>query len=544
MAVKDGRIVLPDGMSYRLLALPDSQTMTPRLLAKVVELVEAGATVVGRRPQKSPGLEEFPACDAEVKKLADRLWGDCDGQKVKQHALGKGRVVWGQTPEQVLAAMKLPVDFACDGGLAGNLRYIHRTLEDGADLYFVGNKREAGVSGTCSFRVAGKRPELWWPESGRTELAAAWQEKDGVTRLPLYLEPAESVFVVFRPSPGGFDPVVAMTCDGKPMGPALHTRSKFVVTKAVYGVPGDAQRTRNVTDKVRKLLDAGKTSFVVSEMAAGDDPAYMVVKTLEVDYTVDGKPCHARGQDPEEIELLPELANAPRLATLTVTDGNGLQLEAWRDGRFECTTASGHRLAATVQGLPRAETVAGPWQVKFPASGAAPHAIVLDSLAAWNVQADEAVKYFSGTAVYSKVIAIPGELLGKGCGLYLDLGRVAVMARVKLNGHDLGVLWKAPYRVEIGQFAKAGDNTLEIEVTNLWINRMIGDENLPDDSDRNGDGTLKSWPKWVLDGKSSPKGRQTFTSWRLYRRAAPLVESGLLGPVTLRATQRTGLTQE
>ena len=82
------------------------------------------------------------------------------------------------------------------------------------------NKREAAVAGTCSFRVQGKRPEFWWPESGRVQLAAAWQEKDGVTRVPLYLEPAESVFVVFRPATGGLDPVVAMTHDGKSFPPA------------------------------------------------------------------------------------------------------------------------------------------------------------------------------------------------------------------------------------------------------------------------------------------------------------------------------------
>ena len=226
MSVKDHRIVLPDGMSYRLLALPNSQTMTPRLLAKIVELVEAGATVVGPRPQKSPGLGNFPACDEEVNQLADRLWGDCNGQKVKQHVLGKGRVVWGETPEQVLAGMKVPVDFGGDPeyrvprGLAGSLRYIHRTLQDGTEIYFVANKRETSVAGTCRFRVEGKRPEFWWPQSGRVQLAAAWQEKAGVTRVPVYLESAESVFVVFRPEPSSFDPVVAMTHDGKAFPPA------------------------------------------------------------------------------------------------------------------------------------------------------------------------------------------------------------------------------------------------------------------------------------------------------------------------------------
>jgi hypothetical protein len=82
-----------------------------------------------------------------------------------------------------------------------------------------------------------------------------------------------------------------------------------------------------------------------------------------------------------------------------------------------------------------------------------------------------------------------------------------------------------------------GKNELEIEVVNLWPNRMIGDEELPDDSERNPDGTLKKWPQWVLDGKPSPTGRFTFTSWRLWRKGSPLLESGLLGPVQLQSVQ-------
>jgi len=538
MSVRDGRIVLPDGMSYRLLALPNSQTMTPRLLGKVVELVEAGATVVGPRPQKSPGLENYPACDNEVKQLADKLWGDCDGERIKHHALGKGHVFWGETPEQVVAGGKVPVDFAFDGPLASKPRYIHRTLEDGTEIYFVANKREASIAGNCAFRVLGKRPEFWWPQSGSVQLAAAWQEKDGVTRLPIYLESAESVFVVFQPGQGKPDPVVAMTVDGKPFPPPPPSPPQVVVVKAVYGVPGDARRTRDVTAKVRKLVDADKTSFSVAEMAQGDDPAFGIVKTLTVQYSVSGKPYKASGQDPETIELSPEVnAGAKLPATLTAASDGSLLLEVWQNGRIEVTTSSGRTLASSVQDLPTDQKLAGPWQVKFP-TGSAVREQKFDTLAAWNLHADGAVKYFSGTATYEKVVTIPGELLGEDRGLYLDLGRVAVMARVKLNGNDLGVLWKAPYRVRIDQFAKAGENSLEIEVTNLWINRMIGDENLPDDSDRNGDGTLKAWPKWLLEGKSNPTGRQSFTSWRLYKKGDPLHESGLLGPVTLHATRR------
>ena len=108
------------------------------------------------------------------------------------------------------------------------------------------------------------------------------------------------------------------------------------------------------------------------------------------------------------------------------------------------------------------------------------------------------------------------------------------MARVTLNGHDLGTLWKPPYCVDITDAAKVGDNALEIQVVNLWPNRMIGDEQMPEDSERNADGTLKAWPQWLNAGQPSPTGRYTFTSWRLWKKDDALLPSGLLGPVTLR----------
>jgi len=115
---------------------------------------------------------------------------------------------------------------------------------------------------------------------------------------------------------------------------------------------------------------------------------------------------------------------------------------------------------------------------------------------------------------------------------------VAVMAEVKLNGQELGILWKAPYRVEVTGVLRPGDNDLEVKVVNLWINRLIGDEQLPEDSERNGNGTLKQWPEWLMQGQPSPAGRFTFTSWRLWKKNDALVESGLLGPVMLTATEK------
>jgi hypothetical protein len=132
---------------------------------------------------------------------------------------------------------------------------------------------------------------------------------------------------------------------------------------------------------------------------------------------------------------------------------------------------------------------------------------------------------------------VPAGLIAPGRRLYLDLGKVQVMASIRVNGKDLGILWKQPYCVEVTDALKPGANTLEVQVANLWINRQIGDEQLPEDSERNPNGTLKQWPQWLLDGKTSPTGRYTFTSWRLWHEDSPLVESGLLGPVKLRVAQ-------
>ncbi len=178
--------------------------------------------------------------------------------------------------------------------------------------------------------------------------------------------------------------------------------------------------------------------------------------------------------------------------------------------------------------------VAGPWRLHFPEGGGAPAEIILPELISWKNHAEPGVKHFSGTASYAKNLVIPPALPGENRRLVLNLGRVEVMARVTLNGRDLGILWKPPYQVDITAAAKPGDNILEIAVVNLWANRLIGDEQLAEDSERKPDGTLKAWPSWLLEGKPSPTGRLTFSSWRLWKKDDALQDSGLLGPVTLR----------
>jgi len=197
-SIRDGRLVLESGMSYRILVLSPGRTMTPALLRKVKELVVAGATVVGPQPSSSPSLADYPRCDSEVQQLAAELWGECDGVSITENRLGKGKIVWGNPLAEVLRGLDAPPDFACHGVAVGEqILYIHRNI-DGDDLYFVASAAPETRRFLCTFRVKGKRPELWWPDTGRTEPVAVYNELDGRTLIPLTLDPCGSVFVVFR----------------------------------------------------------------------------------------------------------------------------------------------------------------------------------------------------------------------------------------------------------------------------------------------------------------------------------------------------------
>jgi hypothetical protein len=193
LTVRDGRLFLPDGMSYSVLVLPDREDIHPAVLAKLETLVSDGAIVLGPRPRRASGLEGFPASDERVRELAGRLWGDLDGSSRQARSHGKGKVIWGRPLRQVLADEGIGPDFL--GGPA--LDFIHRRDGD-ADIYFVRNTRAETANARVTFRVADREPELWDPRTGLIERAGAYQRtKDGM-EVPLDLAPNGSVFVVFR----------------------------------------------------------------------------------------------------------------------------------------------------------------------------------------------------------------------------------------------------------------------------------------------------------------------------------------------------------
>ena len=184
------------------------------------------------------------------------------------------------------------------------------------------------------------------------------------------------------------------------------------------------------------------------------------------------------------------------------------------------------------------KVIKGKWQLDFAQEWGPEEKQTFAELKSWSESDHELVRYYSGSATYVKEFEVSAATISAAkkspaTKLSLDLGQVEVMAKVKLNGKDCGIVWKPPYRVDIGDVIKVGNNKLEIEVVNTWVNRMIGDEQLPLDAEWKDWETLVDWPDWFMEGKESPTGRVTFTTGRHYQKDSLLMPSGLLGPVKI-----------
>jgi hypothetical protein len=288
------------------------------------------------------------------------------------------------------------------------------------------------------------------------------------------------------------------------------------IQKATYGVPGDTVRTRDARAKLQAMVNRGEINFQVAELAKDDDPAYGVVKTLQLEYTADGQPFTFSGHDTDTVSLIVATPTASRAAELRCDSAGRLEIVASQPGHYELKTAGGKIQRVEIATVPAPLELTGAWDVYFPLKWGAPGNITLDHLISLSDSTNAGVKYFSGTATYAKTFdwKPPAQTGSATTENWLDLGEVQVMAQVKLNGHDLGILWKPPFRVNVSGALHSGPNKLEIRVADLWPNRMIGDAALP------------------------PSERFTWSSYEPFTKDSPLPKSGLLGPVTLRPAEK------
>lgn len=398
----DGSTAMPDGMTYRLLVLPPTTRMTPEVLHKLHDLVEAGATIAGPRPTDSPSLLNYPKADNEVRSLATDLWGDMDGVTFTQHPFGRGMTYWGLTLDEILSRLDTPPDFASSKPLNAPPVWIHRRTSD-ADIYFVANQADAPEHIEARFRVTGKDVQIWRPMNG-----AMTDDKAGDT--------------------AGYS--------------------------AVAYVPN---RTGNRQPGIQPAAYTSASGFTVVPLDLAERESVFVVFR---------HPMHGDSR----------AASRPvdrRLAVLT-----------------------------------------GPWAVTFPPHWGAPPSIQFASLTSWTSSTNPGVKYFSGTATYSKTVQAPTEWFRAGQHIWIDLGTVRDIAEVQVNGKSASLVWAPPYRVDVTQLLHPGANKLEIAVTNEWTNRQIGDRLLPVD-------------QRVL----TPPGDPQRPSSGVFRQPQELPESGLIGDV-------------
>ncbi len=417
MRVEEGRIVLPDGMSYSALILPEQDHISTAVLERIRDLVADGATVIAhQRPIRAPGLLDHETETKVVGRLASELWGPEQSPEslgaqaqagVSIRDVGKGRFIVTADRSGALQKIGVGEDFKIVGRTEndlGPLDFIHRrTTED--EFYFVRNKTRVAQSLTCRFRVDaqanGQVPEFWWPQSGRRSACPDWKNVgSGYAEIPMELGPLGSVFVVFR-------------------------------------------KTGSVADV---LLD----SLAIETFAVADGPAAM--------------------------------------------------------------------------------TLNGAWQVEFPEGWGAPRETTFSKLHSWTESKDEGIRFFSGIATYRQSFEVP-QSLAEQERLFLELGDLAEIAEVSLNGKRLGLVWLPPYRIEITDSIQAGSNQLEVRIANLWANRLNGDSLLPDSArftrsnlDRmQTDPTSDSSYGRIPNGETRPE----------YSEIPPLMKSGLFGPVRI-----------
>lgn len=593
--VTDGMIAFPGGSSYRLMVLPQVETMTPALLAKICDLVKAGATVVGTPPVKSPSLSGYPTCDGEVQTLAKKLWGSLDvPMTVTKHTYGKGSIYWGGELSQEFLSpevSKIQNDsFSASSWIwypEGNpaqsappeKRYFQRIITvDGTKVLA---SASAALSADNSFT-------LWI--NGKKVSTGDNFNLTYLTSIKRFLRPGVNVLAVEAsnahpyPNPAGWiGSFVLNYKDGSCeviktdqqwfAGLTAQTGWEQAVTKPkdwkesmVLGAYAMAPWNRRVENQSSHQLypSYDLTAARLKEMGVKED----FTATGPVRYG------HRRTED-RDIYFVANRTGAPIKADCRFRVGKGrpqlwdpvtgdqrpllqfeqtdglttipMEFEAFQSfflvfaDKGEATAGKAEKNFPELKPL---EELSGAWEVAFDpkwgpfdsAQGRRPGAFVFEKLEDWSKRLEDGIKYYSGIATYRKTVNLTQAPEGK---TYLHLGVVHDMARVRLNGQDLGVVWCAPWRIEVTSAIKAGNNQLEIDVVNRWANRLIGDKQPADANVR----TVEC-PPGFFGGKSFKTGRYTYGMYDPYKAESPLDPSGLIGPVTVQIMEAGESTAE
>jgi len=557
--VEDGRIVFPGGTSYRLLVLPRFETMTPALLRKITQLVKAGAVVYGAPPLASPSLSGYPQCDDKVRELAQTLWG---GTPSAERQVGRGRVLLdpGIPPtkeDEDIDATLLPdvgtwiwLNERNPEGLAGtgdvhflytwdipSVRPLSKArIEATADNAFTLKVNGKQVLSGDNFNIIYAADILSVLRSGRNTIRVIASSASDtpnpagfIAAMRLSWSDGTSEVIVTDQEWGASRDGVVWSA-AKPLGPGPMApwHLKRSVTTAVSGVYPDYAATAAVLAGMgipEDFQSDGPVRF--THRRTDEREIYFVANTanqkVEAICTFRVQQGIPQLWDPvtAQIRALPQYTCQEQTTSVPVVlepYQSFFVVFARRDSPKPVPTAGSVNFPEA-----RAMTaLEGPWEVSFDPKWGGPKKISFEALQDWSKHTERGIRYYSGIATYRKTFNLARQ---SGKRMYLDLGTVHDMARVKLNGRDLGVVWCAPWRVDITEVVQAEGNILEIDIANRWPNRLLGDQQAPDKDVR-----TVQWESSFLEGKEFKTGRYTFTTGR---GPGQLMPSGLLGPVRI-----------
>jgi hypothetical protein len=599
ISIENGKIVLPDGMQYKVCILANVKGLIPETIQRIKELVSQGMTlIVSNKPNKSLGLSKG---DLFVQNIVNELYGDLDGISVKRSSFGKGKLFWGIALDDVLKELNIEQDFYYTAEQQdATIHYLHKKVAD-TEFYFVSNHKRKKEVVSCSFRVSGLSPELWNSETGEIMNAPLYEFKNGRINLTLEFEPAGAYFVVFRKNvvEQGYDSITkdgqlllstkafdkpradkykdvinnfAITFWAKPDTYAHNGKSMFfhpLEGEKIFG-KGHATCGIGLGQNGVKIYEcvSGKPTIVLESQTSIEGWTHfsLVYKNgkpqLFINGVLDKEGAASLNKVHPGIEPIPNtsqfssyfegnattpilylsdfenqlqsdylkgLADLDLISPMIFTNKANTFLFT-QNGNYEFSGKKASKIS--IQDC-KQQLIESKWQVQFSGKAGAPNPIELGKLQSLRLHPDFDVKHFSGTATYFNTITLNKADFIRGRKLLLDLGRVEVIAKLFVNSKGVSLLWKEPYSADITDFVKPGANEIKIEVTNLWANRLIGDEWLPVENKYSEHKFIEGFPEWFVNNEKKPGERKAFSVWHSFEKTEPLLESGLLGPVKL-----------
>lgn len=452
------------------------------------------------------------------------------------------------------------------------INYIHRKV-DNIDYYFVANNKRSSEKILAFFDINGKQPQIWYPETGKQLPIFNYKIENGKTIIPLNLNSAESVFVVFEGNPTqsliwnenddlrnikvksqSFNDIqnsFTVSVWLRPDVSAVGGRSYVLYPQNGETLYGKNHATIGLTvgqngiKLFEQVKDRSEQVLFAETKIEGWSLVNVVYNNGKPIIYLNGKKIKEGTKSkytvhPNNVEL------AQKEAMITVFQGEyrclEIQANSLSDANISDIYKKGIKDATSYYidnkkiSIDNIINFNNEWQIVLSGKSESKKEFSTKSLKSLHLYTDKDIKYFSGTANYTSHINITKEQLAQDKRLILDLGNVAFFAEVFINGVQIPTLWKAPYISDVTQLVKEGKNEIRINVTNLWTNRLIGDELLPEENKYDKWGEIEKLPDWYIKNQPYTGKRNTFVTWKQYDKEGPLTEAGLIGPVKILIT--------